>query len=279
MIIPGWLMEKYIELNTGRDMPRLGLGLYKTSNGAEMESAFRSAVTMGYRLFDTASAYRNEDGLGSAIASAQISRRELFITTKIWNNAQRIGNIEGAFSRSLERLGLDYVDLYLIHWPVPGCYLDTWQVLEEIYRSGKARAIGVSNFNEYQLDEILEHGSIVPAVNQIEYHPLFVQDSIRRFCQQNGIVVQAYAPLARGAYLEKEIITRIAAKYNRSAAQVGLRWILQKGCCVIPKSVRDDRLLENSQIFDFTLDEFEMAAIEGLNENYHAASVPEDLLV
>lgn len=279
MIIPGWLMEKYIELNTGRDMPRLGLGLYKTSNGAEMESAFRSAVTMGYRLFDTASAYRNEDGLGSAIASAQISRRELFITTKIWNNAQRIGNIEGAFSRSLERLGLDYVDLYLIHWPVPGCYLDTWQVLEEIYRSGKARAIGVSNFNEYQLDEILEHGSIVPAVNQIEYHPLFVQDGIRRFCQQNGIVVQAYAPLARGAYLEKEIITRIAAKYNRSAAQVGLRWILQKGCCVIPKSVRDDRLLENSQIFDFTLDEFEMAAIEGLNENYHAASVPEDLLV
>ncbi len=272
-------MDKYIELNTGRSMPRLGLGLYKTSNGSEMESAFNSAVTMGYRLFDTASAYKNEDGLGAAIASCQLPRRELFITTKIWNNAQRIGNIESAFARSLERLGLDYVDLYLIHWPVPGCYLDTWQVLEDIYRSGRAKAIGVSNFNEFQLDEILEHGSIVPAVNQIEYHPLFVQDGIRRFCQQNGIVVQAYAPLARGAYLEKDIMSQIAAKYNRSAAQVGLRWILQKGCCVIPKSVRDDRLLENSQIFDFTLDEYEMEAIEGLNENYHAASIPEDLLV
>lgn len=271
-------MEKYIELNTGALMPRLGLGLYKTSNGAEMESAFNSAITMGYRLFDTASAYKNEDGLGAAIEASSVSRKDIFITTKVWNNAQRMGAVESAFNRSLERLGLDYVDLYLIHWPVPGCYLDTWHILEDIYRSGRAKAIGVSNFNEYQLDDILEHGSIVPAVNQIEYHPLFIQDSIRTFSQKNGIVVQAYAPLARGAYLEKDIMKRIAEKYNRSPAQVGLRWILQKGCCVIPKSVRDDRLLENSQIFDFTLDDLEMAAIEGINENYRSASIPEDLL-
>ncbi len=272
-------MDKTITLNTGREMPRLGLGLYKAAPGTELENAFSSAITMGYRLFDTASAYKNEDSLGTALSSCKIPREELFITTKIWNNAQRIGNIESAFSRSLERLGLSYVDLYLIHWPVPGCYLDTWMVLEDILRSGRAKAIGVSNFNEYQLDEILEHGSIVPAVNQIEYHPLFVQDGIRRFCQQNGIVVQAYAPLARGAYLGKDILAQIAAKYNRSAAQIGLRWILQKGCCVIPKSVRDDRLLENSQIFDFELDENEMTAIEALNENYRSASIPEDLLV
>ncbi len=271
-------MEKTIQLNTGHEMPRLGLGLYKTAVGNELSSAFRSAVTMGYRLFDTASSYKNEDGLGGAIASCPVPREELFITTKIWNNAQRIGSIESAFSRSLDRLGLEYVDLYLIHWPVPGCYLDTWMALEDIFRSGRARAIGVSNFDEYQLDEILEHGSIVPAVNQIEYHPLFVQDGIRRFCQQNGIVVQAAAPLARGAYLEKDVLAAIAEKYNRSPAQVGLRWILQKGCCVIPKSVRDDRLLENSQIFDFELDENEMTAIEALNENYRSSSIPEDLL-
>ncbi len=270
-------MNNTILLNNGCEMPLLGLGLYKAAAG-ELEHAFSSAVTMGYRLFDTASAYKNEDLLGSAIRSGNIPRKELFITTKIWNNAQRIGNIEGAFSRSLERLGLDYVDLYLIHWPVPGCYLDTWQVLEEIFHSGRARAIGVSNFNEFQLDEILEHGSVVPAVNQIEYHPLFVQDGIRRFCQLNGIAVQAYAPLARGAYLGKDILARIAAKYNRSPAQVGLRWIIQKGVAVIPKSVRDERLLENSQIFDFSLDDYEMEAIGALNENYRAASIPEDLL-
>ena len=270
-------MDTTITLNTGANMPLLGLGLYKAAPGAELESAFSSAVTMGYRLFDTASSYKNEDSLGAAIAKSAVPRDQLFITTKVWNNAQRIGNVESAFTRSLERLGLDYVDLYLIHWPVPGCYLDTWHVLEDIYRSGRAKAIGVSNFNEYQLSEILERGSIVPAVNQIEYHPMFAQDDIRRFSQQNGIAVQAYAPLARGAYLKTDVINKIAEKHNRSAAQVGLRWILQKGCGVIPKSVHDDRLLENSQIFDFELDELEMTAIGGLNENYRSASIPEDL--
>lgn len=272
-------MNYTIELNTGAKMPMLGLGMYKMTGEGETEQAIRSASIMGYRLFDTASAYKNEEEVGRGIRSCGLPRNEVFVTTKIWNNAQRIGNIESAFERSLDRLGLGYVDLYLIHWPVPGCYLDTWHVLEEIYRSGRAKAIGVSNFNEYQLDDILLHASVVPAVNQIEYHPLFNQDGIRKFCQQNGIVVQAYAPLARGAYLDRDVLRIIAEKYHRSPAQVGLRWILQKGCTVIPKSSHDDRLLENSQIFDFELDDREMEAIDSLNENYRSASIPEDLLV
>ena len=272
-------MDHTITLNTGSNMPLLGLGTYRSASGGEVENAIRSAVSIGYRLFDTASSYKNEDGVGSGVLVSGIPREELFVTTKIWNNAQRIGNVEGAFERSLERLGLDYVDLYLIHWPVPGCYLDTWKVMEDIFRSGRAKAIGVSNFDEYQLDQLMSLSDIVPAVNQIEYHPLFNQEGIRRFCQSNGIVVQAYAPLARGAYLTMDLMNRIAEKYHRSAAQVGLRWILQKGCAVIPKSTRDERLLENSQIFDFELDPMEMESIDGLNENYRSASIPEDLLV
>jgi diketogulonate reductase-like aldo/keto reductase len=272
-------MIQTVELNTGARMPILGLGVYKMSADGEAERAINSAAMMGYRLFDTASAYKNEDAVGRGIRSCGIPREELFVTTKIWNNAQRIGNIEGAFERSLDRLGLDYVDLYLIHWPVPGCYLDTWKVFEDLYRSGRVKAIGVSNFNEFQIDDLLMHSDIVPAVNQIEYHPLFNQDGIRTLCQQNGIAVQAYAPLARGAYLNMDVLRVIAEKYHRSTAQIGLRWILQKGCTVIPKSSHEDRLLENSQIFDFELNESEMDAIDSLNENYRSASIPEDLLV
>lgn len=273
----GGFMNQTITLNNGIEMPLLGLGMYKASD-SDAESAIITSATLGYRLFDTASSYRNEEAVGRGIAKCGLPREDVFVTTKIWNNAQRIGNIEGAFYRSLERLGLEYIDLYLVHWPVPGCYIDTWKVLEELLQTGKVKAIGVSNFSEYELSELMEHCDVVPAVNQIEFHPLFNQDATRNFCQQNGIAVQAYAPLARGAYLENAILQRIAEKYNRSTAQVGLRWILQKGVAVIPKTVRVERLLENSQIFDFELDEIEMAAIDGLNENYRSASIPEDLL-
>lgn len=270
-------MDLTIALNNGIRMPRLGLGLYKATGGTEAEDAVRAAAEIGYRLFDTASAYKNEEEVGRGLRATGIPREELFVTTKVWNTAQRIGNIEGAFSRSLERLGLDYVDLYLIHWPVPGCYLDTWHVLEEIYQSGRARAIGVSNFTPFQLDDILMHGTVVPAVNQIELHPLNSQDETRTFCQKNGIVVQAYAPLARGAYLDLKLMRQLAEKHHRSPAQIGLRWILQKGVTVIPKSVHPDRLLENSQIFDFSLDENEVAAIDALNEDRRVAGIPEDM--
>lgn len=270
-------MEKTIVLNAGNAMPVLGLGTHMMTEESAVMQTIHDAIGMGYRMFDTASSYKNEGMVGKALRESGIPREELFITTKIWNTAQRIGNVEGAFERSLERLGLDYVDLYLIHWPVPGCYLDTWHVMEEIRKSGRARAIGVCNFNELQLTELIENSDTVPAVNQIEYHPLLNRDSLRLFCQKNGIVVQAHSPLAKGAYLQKDVLIRIAERHFRSVAQIGLRWLIQKGCSVIPKTSQLDRLLENTQIFDFELSDDEMTMIDSLNENFHSSNVPEDL--
>ncbi len=271
-------MDRLIKLNAGTAMPRFGLGLYKIT-GKDVAQSMRDAVAMGYRLFDTASAYKNEDEVGSAVESCGVTRDELFITTKVWNTAQRIGDIEGAFMRSLERLRLDYVDLYLMHWPVEGCYTETWHAMEKLYRSGYAKAIGVCNFNELQLINLMEHSEIIPAVNQIEYHPLCNQEKLRNFCQGKGIVVQASAPLARGEYLNRDFLKQMAEKYHRSTAQIGLRWLVQKDICVIPKSVQIDRLLENSQIFDFELEETEMIAIDQMNENLHVINVPDDILM
>ena len=169
------------------------------------------------------------------------------------------------------------MDLYLIQWPIPGCSLDTWHLMEKIYRSGRARSIGVSNFTEQHLTFLIENSDVIPAVNQIEFHPLYDRPDLIKFCQSRGIAVQAYAPLARGAYLHREILTKLAEKYNRSEAQIGLRWIIQRGCGVIPKTVRIDKLLENSQIFDFELSEIEMSAIDSINEGYRVTSIPDDL--
>ena len=270
-------MENYFNLNSGHRMPCLGLGMNKITAPGEAQRVIADATAIGYRLFDTASAFKNEADVGEGIRNCGISRDELFVTTKVWNTAQRIGNIEDAFNRSLERLGLDYVDLYLIQWPIPGCSLNTWRIMEKIYRSGKARSIGVSNFSEHDLTFLMENSDIIPAVNQIEFHPLYNRPSLIEFCRNKGIAVQAYAPLARGAYLHREILTKLAEKYNRSEAQIGLRWILQHGCGVIPKTARVDKLLENSQIFDFELSEIEMSAIDTMNEGYRVTSIPEDL--
>ena len=267
-----------ITLNNHKEMPLCGLGVYRATGENEVETAIAHALAAGYRLIDTASAYKNEDGVGRAIKSSSLPREELFITTKIWNTAQRIGNVESAFARSLERLQLSYVDLYLIHWPVPGCYLNTWKHLEKIYESGQAKAIGVSNFDIPQLEELFASSGIVPAVNQIEVHPLWNQSELVAYCQEHGIVVQAYAPLARGAYLKKDTLQQIVAKYNKSPAQIGLRWAVQKGISVIPKSTKKDRIESNCQIFDFALNDIEMRAIDGLNENFRSAEIPEDML-
>ncbi len=270
-------MDNNTVLNTGKSMPLLGLGTYKMVDEEQAVQNIQDAVSVGYRLIDTASAYKNEEVVGRAIRECQVPREELFVTTKVWNTAQRIGNVAGAFERSLERLGLDYVDLYLVHWPVPGCTPETWKEMERIYKSGRAKAIGVSNFNEVELSELIAHAEIIPAVNQIEYHPLWNREPLRQFCQKNGIAVQAYAPLARGAYMENDALTKIAERHFRSVSQIGLRWLIQKGVGVIPKSSRLDRLLENSQIFDFELDADEMEMIDSLNQNYRSANVPEDL--
>ncbi len=264
-------------LNSGNEMPALGLGMYKITDEREAEKTIRCAVNAGYRLIDTASAYMNEDGVGKGIRECRIPRRELFLTTKIWNNAQRLGDVQGSFSRSLERLMTDYVDLYLIHWPVPGCYLGTWKELETLYKKGAARSIGVSNFEIRHLEELASVSEITPAVNQIEFHPYWYQKNLVEYCHAKGIAVQAYAPLARGAYLDDDVICILAVKYGKTPAQIGLRWILQKGVAVIPKSTHEERIISNGEIFDFVLEDEDMDAIDQLNKNYRSASLPEDL--
>ena len=269
--------EKII-LNDGRQMPLLGLGVYKAVGENEVEQAIADAADAGYRLIDTASVYKNEDGVGRGIKALTIPREELFVTTKIWNTAQRIGDVEDTFNRSLERLGLDYVDLYLIHWPVPGCYTDTWKALEKLQTQGRVKSIGVSNFHIHDLEMLKKVSDVVPAVNQVEFHPLFNQPELLSYCRENNIAVQAYAPLARGAYLHSQLLLEIGRKYQKTTAQIGLSWAVQQGISVIPKSVHKERIRENAEIFDFSLTREEMDAITAMDAHQRTAGIPEDMI-
>ena len=269
--------EKII-LNDGRQMPLLGLGVYKAVGENEVEQVIADAADAGYRLIDTASVYKNEDGVGRGIKALTIPREELFVTTKIWNTAQRIGDVEDTFNRSLERLGLDYVDLYLIHWPVPGCYTDTWKALEKLQTQGRVKSIGVSNFHIHDLEMLKKVSDVVPAVNQVEFHPLFNQPELLSYCRENNIAVQAYAPLARGAYLHSQLLLEIGRKYQKTTAQIGLRWAVQQGISVIPKSVHKERIRENAEIFDFSLTREEMDAITAMDAHQRTAGIPEDMI-
>ena len=270
--------EHVIHLNDGREMPLLGLGVYKATEDEELKQAISSAVSWGYRLIDTASFYKNEEGVGKGIQALNLPREDLFVTTKIWNTAQRIGDIEDSFNRSLERLALDYVDLYLIHWPVPGCFGNTWKAMEKLQEQGKVRSIGVSNFGIQDLELLKTVSDVIPAVNQVEFHPLFNHPELKAYCEENGIALQAYAPLARGAYLKSPLMIEIGKSHQKSPAQVGLRWLVQQGIAVIPKSIHEERLAENSQIFDFGLSDEEMAAITAMDVQQRVAGVPEDMV-
>ena len=251
-------------LNNGLAMPWLGFGVFKVEEGDEVERAVRTALETGYRSIDTAALYNNERGVGRAMRASGIPREEIFLTTKVWNDDMRAKRTLAAFKESLERLGTDYVDLYLVHWPVDGYYKETWRAMEEIYASGRAKAIGVSNFMIHHLEDLLGESEIIPAVNQIEFHPLLVQEELLVFCQSQAIQVEAWSPLMRGKILEKEAIVGIAEKYAKTAAQVILRWDLKHGVVTIPKSTHAERIAENADIFDFTLSEADMQALDAL---------------
>ncbi|PLR79653.1 aldo/keto reductase [Bacillus canaveralius] len=269
-------MHDTVSLNNGLKMPIFGLGVYKVEEGNQTFDTVKTALELGYRLIDTAAFYENEAGVGQAIKESGIPRQDIFVTTKVWNDQQGYDSTLKAFENSLEKLGLEYVNLYLIHWPVKGKYLETWRALEKIYREGKAKAIGVSNFNIDHLRDILENGTEVPAVNQIELHPLLSQQELRAFCQEKNIKVEAWSPIARGRVLEEPVLNQIAEKHGKSPAQVILRWHLQNGVIVIPKSVNPARLQENADIFDFELSNEDIEKINSLNKNERFGADPDN---
>ncbi|CEG29744.1 aldo/keto reductase [Bacillus sp. B-jedd] len=264
------------KLHNGVEMPLFGLGVYKVEEGAEAEKTVNEALKLGYRLIDTAAMYQNEEGVGKAVRDSGLPRKEVFVTTKVWNSDQGYESTLNAFETSRQKLGLDYIDLYLIHWPVKGKYLETWKALEEIYQQGKVRAVGVSNFNIHHLEDLAKHSSLKPVVNQVELHPALSQTQLRDYCRRNDILVQAWSPLARGRILADPILTAIAEKNGKTPAQVILRWHLQNGVAVIPKSVTSSRLRENADLFDFELSGYDMDEINNLNANTRFGADPDN---
>lgn len=270
------IFEKVV-LHNGVKMPAFGLGVYKVEEGIQIEETIKTGLEIGYRLIDTASFYKNEEGVGRAIRNSGISREELFITTKVWNTDQGYESTLKAFETSMEKLGLDYLDLYLVHWPVKGKYIETWRALEKLYREGRVKAIGVSNFKIHHLEDLLKNSEEKPVVNQVELHPLLSQEDLREFCQRHNIKVEAWSPLARGRFLDEPVLKKIADSHNKSSAQVILRWHLQNQIIAIPKSVTASRLKENADIFDFELTPEEMKVINGLNQNQRFGADPDNI--
>jgi len=256
-------------------MPWLGFGVWQINSDAETERIVRSGIEQGYRSIDTAKIYGNERGVGKAIRHCGLPREQLFVTTKLWNEDIRRNRVGPAFDESLKLLGLDYVDLYLVHWPISGKIVSTWRAMEQLSRSGRAKAIGVSNHLRPHLDELLPAAEIVPAINQIEFHPYLQNRLLLEQCRSRQIRVEAWSPLMRGGELLTDpVITQIATKHGKSPAQVVLRWDLQSGVITIPKSARPARLAENADVFNFALSDAEMAEINALERNQRCGPDP-----
>ncbi|QIZ06589.1 aldo/keto reductase [Priestia megaterium] len=266
-------------LSNGVKMPWVGLGVFKVTEGEEVIQSVKAAIKNGYISIDTAAIYGNEEGVGQAIKDSGVPREDLFITTKLWNSEQGYESTLKAFETSLTKLGLDYLDLYLIHWPGKDKYKETWKAFEKLYKEGRVRAIGVSNFQVHHLEDLISSAEIKPMVNQVEFHPHLTQKELLAYCKNEGIQLEAWSPLKQGKLLSEPVLEDLAHKYNKSVAQVILRWDLQHGVVTIPKSIKEHRIIENADIFDFELSTEDMDKIDGLNQNSRAGSHPDTMSV
>lgn len=265
-------------LNNGVKMPWFGIGVFKVEEGPELVNALKSAIKHGYRSIDTAAIYENEAGVGQGIREGikefGVDREELFVTSKVWNSDLGYESTIKAYETSLNKLGLEYLDLYLIHWPVEGKYKEAWRALETLYKEGRVKAIGVSNFEIHQLEELMKDAEVKPMVNQVEYHPRLTQKSVQSFCQEHGIQLGAWSPLMQGELLDNQVLQEIANKYNKSIAQVILRWDLQNGVVTIPKSTKENRIVENATIFNFELTKEDIQRIDEMNQDKRVGPDP-----
>jgi diketogulonate reductase-like aldo/keto reductase len=265
--MPGLTITSTRKLNSGQEIPVLGLGVYQTPSGMATQEAVKFALKAGYRHIDTASLYGNEEDVRKGVRDSGVPREQVFVTTKLWNSDHGYDSAMSACDLSLRRLGLGYIDLYLIHWPVPELRGETWRALVELQRRGSCRAIGVSNYTVRHLQELLDSSEVVPAVNQVEFNPFLYQEELLRFCNSKGIQLEAYSPLTRGHKLDNPVVRDIAQKHSKSPAQVMIRWSLQHGLVVIPKSSRPERIKENSEVFDFEISPAEMSRLDALSED------------
>jgi len=267
-------------LSNGVKMPWFGLGVFKVEDGPELVNAVQAAIRHGYRSIDTAAIYGNEEGVGQGIRQGLeetgIKREELFVTSKVWNADLGYESTRKAFELSLKKLGLEYLDLYLIHWPVAGKYKEAWRALEQLYKEGRIKAIGVSNFQIHHLQDLMQDAEIKPMINQVEFHPRLTQTELRAFCKEQGIQVEAWSPLMQGQLLDHPVLKEIADRHHKSIAQVILRWDLQHGVVTIPKSTKEQRIKENADIFDFELTAEDMQLIDAMNENLRVGPDPDN---
>lgn len=258
-------------------MPWLGLGVFRAEEGNEVETAVRIALEHGYRSIDTAAVYGNEAGVGKAIMESGVQREDIFLTSKIWNNDQGYNSTFQAFEESLNKLQTNYLDLYLIHWPKGALSIETWQAMEELYEKKKIRAIGISNFLVHHLEMLLPNCRVIPAVNQVEFHPELIQPDLLKYCQDKKIQTEAWSPIMKGHVVHIPVIQALAAKYQKTPVQIVLRWDIQKEIVTIPKSVTPERIISNSDIFNFELSDEDMAKIDRLDKNERIGAHPDKI--
>ncbi|WP_083225412.1 aldo/keto reductase [Lysinibacillus sp. AR18-8] len=269
-----------VVLNNSLKMPLVGYGVFRVPEGDDLAEAVKTAIAKGYRSIDTAQVYRNEESVGrgirAAIEEGLVTREELFITSKVWNDGLSYEETLAAYDSSLEKIGLDYLDLYLVHWPgIDQNYIEVYKALEKIYQDGRVRSIGVSNFHVHHLESLLKETTVVPVINQIEFHPHLIQEEVRAYCKDKGIQVEAWSPLMNGSLLEEALIQELASKYGKTPAQIVLRYDVQHDVVTIPKTMTPARMTENLAVFDFTLTEQEMTQLDAMNDGLRCGPDPE----